>query len=89
MTEQEVQEFAEALVSSYLHYRQRWFEALDFKQAAYSNQFDDPHIYNRAVKQSEKATDKWDLISDITDRLLTPTIKTAFDVELKRREKAI
>ncbi|WP_342422930.1 hypothetical protein [Paenibacillus sp. FSL E2-0178] len=89
MTEQEVQEFAVALVSSYLHYRQRWFEAVDLTHAAYSDRFADPHRYNRAVKQNEKATHNWDLISDITNHLLTPTIKTAFDVELKRREKAI
>lgn len=89
MTEQELQEFAEALVSSYLHYRQRWFEAVDWTQVAYSDRFTDPHRYNQAVKQNEKATHNWDLISEITDKLLTPTIKIAFDVELKRREKAI
>lgn len=89
MTEQEVQEFAEALVTSYLHYRQRWFEALDWTQAAYVERFTDPHRYSLAVKRNEKATHNWDLISDITDHLLTPTIKKAFDVELKRSEKAI
>lgn len=89
MTEHEVKEFAEALVASYLHYRQRWFEAVNLTHVAYLGRFTDAIRYKLAVEQNKKATHKWDLISEITGGLLTPTIKTAFDTELKRREKFI